>query len=231
MMRQGYLPFLLLALAACSRAPAPAPVAPATGSALPPPPDALVAQAEAPGAGAPKVAVTAPKPRPASAPGQALAAPRQDLRGRDADPAELAPAAEDDSELAKFHEEQRRRDAELLAQDAEDAQQRPRGGAEERYPRDDRYGGDERIAGEERDWRDSERYRRYAERRERYRGENGRDGYYDPRRDEGYYRDERGYEYPPDELDPYAEPEAWDEEPVGPEEDYDPRYDGYEYQR
>jgi hypothetical protein len=234
-MRLPLLTLVLLA-SACSREPAPRQAA---SSALPPSPDASIAQSvPAGGAPAPSTSVSpAGAASTADVPAAALAAPRQDPRWRDVDPAELAagaaPAVGKDPALESFQEEQRRRDAELMAQDAGEAERHAARGGDD-FRRDggrvgqDRYDDSERVAGETRDWRDSERYRRYAERRERYRGEQGR--YPDPRRDDRHADDERysgEAEYPPEEMDPYAQPEPWDEIPEGPEpdEDYDPRYE------
>jgi hypothetical protein len=222
-MRLAVLSLVVLA-AACSREPAPRHAA---TSALPPSPDSGIAQSvPAGGMPAPVSSVAAVQVGPATAgPAAALSAPRSDPRWRDADVGEVAGEAAKDPALAKFQEEQGRRDAELMARDAEEAQrQLGRGAADE----------SERIAGEDRDWRDSERYRRYAERRARYRGEREA-GYRDPR-DDGYAGDDRYSgqgEYPPEEMDQYAQPEPWDEIPEGPQpdEDYDPRYEDPYYQR
>jgi len=221
-MRLSLLSLVLLA-AACSREPAPS-QAKAT-SALPPGPDASIAQA-VPAGGVPAPGVQPAGQSDPGIPAAALAAPRNDPRWRDVNPSELpeAPAEvvagkEKNPELSQFEDEQRRRDAELMAQDAEEAQ-RNAGRVDEREPRDERYARDERerMAGDGGDWRDSDRYRRYAEQRERYRGQDSRDA--------------GDNDYPPDELDPYAQPEPWDEIPEGPEqdEDYDPEAGQY-YQR
>ena len=235
-MRRLPLLSLIVLAAACSRAPAPSH---ATSSALPPPPDSSIAQAVPAGAAPAQPAGAPARAAPPDSPKAALSAPRNDPRWRDIDPSELAGrgvspmphAAARDPALAKFQQEQERRDAQLMAQDARDAELQG-GRGDDRYARDDadpRDIRDERIAASEgRDWRDSERYRRYAERRARERGENG-DGYYDPRRDDPRYRDDRYAsedDYPPEEMASDEPPQPWDEDAgPPPDEDYDPRYD------
>jgi hypothetical protein len=111
-MRQCYLPLALLCLAACSRESVP----PRTfGSAPPPPPSAIAAQA-APAAAKAAEVTGVPAPTPAvatAAKPQALPATALAGTGNVAKPK--------DPQLDKFHEEQRRRDAQLMAQDAEEA--------------------------------------------------------------------------------------------------------------
>jgi len=237
-MRQWYLPLVLLSVAACSRAPAPA--AHLAGSAPPPPPDAAAAQAQPSPAASVRTGQSAKVSGPASAPAAALNAPRQDPRWRDVDPAELADAKPADPALAKFQDEQHRRDQQLMAQDAEEAaRQADRGDGrvareDERYDEGtdrDAYRGDGRYAGDERE-RSDDRYGgdpRYAARREsraRERAQAYGDG-----RDEGYYRDDpyaRQDDYPPPPEDDGYYGDEPEEMGPPPDEDYDPRdYDPY----
>ncbi len=148
-MRALLLPVLLLAAAgaACDRPRAPSPRQ--AGSALPSPSGSDAAQS----ASVASVAASAPADVPVTAldagkPAAAAKAPRSDPRWRDVDPNELAVAR--DPALAAFEEAQRKRDAELMARDAAEADARPREYAPEyedrayaeapaeRYPPEDR---------------------------------------------------------------------------------------------
>lgn len=239
-MRQWCLPVLAFALAACGRETAPHPSA---TSALPPPPGMAVAQAAPPLSVAPPAqAIT----EVAAAPAAALSAPRNDPRWRDVDPAELETEAKIDPALANFQEEQKKRDAELLAQDSQAAQQHREDDARgDRYAREeDRY---ERYAGEDERYdgyaREDERYAREGDRyagNERYRDDSrygdsryGDDPYAARRASRARQRaqeEDREEFPPPDDLDPYAEPQPWEE---GGSPEFDPEAGEYyePYQR
>jgi len=225
-MRLAFLPLLLLAATACSRSHAPSQAANGPKN-----PDAAIAQSVPPGgapapaaslAGAMPVAVDAATGQPDTPPD------KSDKRWQDVDPNTLG--GRDENELAKFQAEQRKRDAELMAQDANEANSRvargaPRDeGADERYadsredryfdPRDDRREADDRYADD-----------RYADRR-------GDDRRYDPRDDErdvGDYGDDGYGDLPPDEgawdESDYDEPPYDEDDYPPPDEDYDPRYE------
>jgi hypothetical protein len=143
---------------------------------------------------------------------------KSDTRWQDVDPNTLG--GRDENELAKFQAEQRKRDAELMAQDAKEANSRVADAA----ARDDRRDGDERYADE-----------RYADPREDERRYDPReDERYDPRDDRRDYEDS-AYGYDPEDEAPWEDEGAYDEPPPyededypPPDEDYDPRYDpGY----
>jgi hypothetical protein len=241
-MRHWYLPLVLLSVAACSRES----MAPRTfGTAPPPPPNTAVAQS-APAAAKAAAVTGLPLPPPAGSaavqpgplPAATLSAPRKDPRWRDVDPAELAEAGQaakaKDPALERFQDEQQRRDAQLMAQDAEEAAHQGHRGDErdgdqyrgnDRYARgDDRYASEDRYAGDERygDYRYADGDPRYAARRasrERERAQAYGDDR-DARGDDRYYaQDPYPNEYPP-------EAEGYDdggyEQGPPPDEDYDP---------
>jgi hypothetical protein len=227
-MRQWFLPLLILSVAACSQEGTPR----AASSAAPPPPSAPAAQsspAAAAAAGvmgvpAAKPVLGATTPVPVDVAATALKAPRNDPRWRDVDPAELAKddAPAKDTALDSFQQEQKRRDAELMAKDAEEAERYRDGRADDGAPRDDdRYAqrDDPYARGEDRYAREGDRYRddpRLAARRASRERERA---YGDDRyaQDDSYARGdryERQDQYPPqDEYDPY------DDAP--PQDDYE----------
>jgi hypothetical protein len=149
---------------------------------------------------------------------------KSDPRWQDVDPNTLG--GRDENALAKFQAEQRKRDAELMAQDAREANSRVAGGEgrDDRRDRDEPYA-DERYADE-----------RYADPREEERRYDPREDErrYDPREDERDYGD-AAYGYDPADEAPWEDEGAYDEPPPyededypPPDEDYDPRYDpGY----
>ena len=221
-MRPLILPLVLLAAAACSRS-----HAPATGASAKPagPDDSIAQMVPAGGAPAPAASVATPAPVAVDATGKtepeaAVAADKADPRWQDVDPNTLG--GRDESEMAKFLAEQRRRDAELMARDAAEAKSRVGDGREDGRAVDDDARGDEsdRYAGED----------RYGDARD-----DGRDDErgYDPRDDARDY--EQGpYGGMPSEDAPYDEGE-YDELPPddgdypAEDDDYDPRYDpGYD---
>ena len=209
-MRHACLPLLLLAATACSRSHAPSPAA----GAPPPGTDASIAQTVPAGIGpAPAASLAGAAPVAVDATGKtepevAASAPKSDPRWQDVDPNTLG--GRDEDELAKFQAEQRRRDAELMKRDAEEANARVGDGRDQAQ---DRYAGD-------------------ASSDERY-----DEGRYDPRDDASRYDprdDERDYDNGPyggmPEDAPYDEGDYGDEPPYDdeyppPDEDYDPRYD------
>jgi hypothetical protein len=196
------------------------------GSAMPPPPDAATAQsgpaaankAAMTGVPAPKPAVAAAKP--GALPASALSAPRNDPHWRDVDPAELADADNaakaKDPALEKFHDDQQRRDQQLMAQDAEEAARHADRGddryrdddryarsderysprADERYD-DDGYGGD-RYAGDDRYADQDPRYAARRASRERERAQAYGDDRYGRGEERNYAQDPYPNEYPPD---------------------------------
>lgn len=224
-MRASLLFLLLLATAACNRSPAPGKSA---SVALPPPTNASVAQAVAAG-GTPQPAAEAVlsaagpaaatlRPAPGAKPADSFgkrAPGGADPRWRNIDP-NLLPTTPDPA-LAEFQAEQKRRDAELMQHDAEEAE----------TVRDDRARRDDRVV------RDDPRYREDPREDARYddgryddgRFDDGRydDGRYDP--PPPYGGDERDFEEPP----PYFEGDE-DFDP-GLDEGYDPEEDDRYYQR
>jgi len=211
-MRLALLSLLLLAAAACSRSHAPA----QSAGAKPPGPDATIAQTVPAGTGPASIAA-APVAVDAATGKPELPPDKSDTRWQDVDPNTLG--GRDEGEMAKFLAEQRKRDAELMAKDADEANSRVAEGA----PREDR---NERQA----DPRDPRRYadERYAD--ERYADPREDERRYDPRDDRRDYQD-GAYGYDPEDAAPwdeggYDEPPPYeDEDYPPPDEDYDPRYD------
>lgn len=220
-MRPLVLPLLLLAATACSRSHAPAP-----GASAKPAGPSIADVVPAGGAPAPAASLATAAPVAVDATGKtepeaAVAADKADPRWQDVDPNTLG--GRDEGEMAKFLAEQRRRDAELMARDAEEAKARVAGGredasqADERDPGDeqrDRYAGDGRYEGE----RDDSRYD---------------DRGYDPRDDMRDYEQGPYGGLPPEDAPyddgEYDEQPPYDEDYPPPDEDDDPRYDpGYD---